>query len=264
MTAGEVAAAITAARGTLIAIVPDVPIELPGLTPFPLSSSHAVAGRTHRPRGLRLPRSSDPQIVVGDEGITFQAGVIQSTVPFARCVAALRFPDGSRSLASDDGFFVMVDPTLWKRGNEIVAAIDARVPDELVVRMEPALTERAEAVEQTADEKLKRRWAVSEELQLLPERLEPGEEIVTLAEAGKGMRAGLLAVTDRRVIFHARIWGDTWLEFPYDAIESVDGKEGLMDSTVTIVSRGEKTSFSSVTPKERATEIAREIEARLG
>jgi zinc protease len=264
LTAGEVAEAIDQARRTLIAIVPDVPLELPGLGGFPICAESSVDGRKFRPRGLRLRRGADPRLVVGDAGLTIEAGDMRSTVRYADCVAALRFPDGSRSILGADGFFVVIDPSLWKDGAEAVAAVDAAIPQELAVRMEPALTEQTESVEDTAAEKLTRRWAVSEELGELPGRLEPGEQIVTLAEAAKGMRTGLLVVTDRRVIFHARIWRDTWLEFPLDTIDSVEGKPGLMDSTVTIGCGAETVTFSGVTPKERAEEIANEIASRRG
>ena len=99
-------------------------------------------------------------------------------------------------LLSRDGFFVSIDPKDWKKGAEAVAAVDAAVPDELVVRMEPSLSERTDAVEDAASEKLSRRWVVSEELELLPDRLEESETIVTLCEAMKGI-SGRAARGDR-------------------------------------------------------------------
>jgi hypothetical protein len=50
-----------------------------------------------------------------------------------------------------------------------------------------------------ADEKLKRRWVVETELSLLPDVQD--EQPLTMAEASRGMRAGLLVVTDRRLLF---------------------------------------------------------------
>ena len=50
-------------------------------------------------------------------------------------------------------------------------------------------------------EKLKRRWVVSKELDSLPELLEDDERLLTFAEANRGLRAGLLVVTNRRVLW---------------------------------------------------------------
>lgn len=259
----EVARAIDEARRTLVAIVPEGVAELPGLAAYPVSSSVTVEGRRFRPPGLRLRRSdSEPTLVVGQTGVMFTLGDLRSTVAFDECAVALRYPDGSRTLLSESGFFVGVDPQAWKDGDEAVAAIDAAVPEELVVRMEPVLAERTDAIEQLATEKLNRRWVVAEELQLLPERLGHDEEVVTLCEAMKGLRAGLLVATNHRVIFFARIGGETWLEFPYDTITRVQGKESLIDSTVTLEARDEEITFRGIAPRERATDVAREIESR--
>jgi len=110
---------------------------------------------------------------------------------------------------------------------------------------------------------LTRRWVVDEELRLLPERLEYDEQVVTLCEAMKGLRAGLLVATTRRVIFFARIRGETWLEFDYETISRVEGKASLIDSTVTLEARGEEITFSGIAPRERAPELASAVEDRL-
>ena len=86
--------------------------------------------------------------------------------------------------------------------------------------------------------------------------------VETLCEAVKGLRAGLLVATDRRVIFFAKIRGETWLEFAYGEIESVSGKTGISDSSVTIEARGETFEFGGIAPKERTMEIVAAIEER--
>ncbi len=225
---------------------------------------HDRRGAPLSPAGLRLRSAAVPELVVGEEGVSVGVGGFRTAARFDQCVAALQYPDGSWTLLSRDGFFVVMEPGAWNKGAEAVAAVAAAVPTELVVRMEPALSERADAVEGVAAEKLDRRWVVSEELEQLPDRLEEGEKVVTLCEAMRGLRAGLLVATDRRVIFFARIRRETWLELSYDEIESASGKTGITDSTVTIQARGEKISFTGIAPKERAPEIAAEIEARRG
>ena len=263
LTSEDVAGSIAAARRTLLVIVPDVPVELAGVAEYPVYSPLRVEGRRFRPPGLRLRSGSAPELVVGADGASFTFGAFRAAARFDECAAALRYPDGSWTLLSRDGYFVVVDPSAWRKGAEAAAAVAAGVPEELVVRMEPALSERTDAVEDVAAEKLDRRWVVSEELQLLPDRLEQGERVVTLCEAMKGLRAGLLVATDRRVIFFAKIRRETWLELGYDEIESVSGKTGLTDSSVTIRVRGEELSFTGIAPKERTMEMVAEIEARL-
>ena len=264
LTSEDVARSLEEARKTLLVIVPDLPVELPGLSEYPNSSATVVEGRRFRPPGLRLRSGSLPELVVGDEGASVRVGDFRTASRFDECVALLRYPDGSRTLLSKDGFFVVVDPSLWRKGSEAVAAVDAALPAELVVRMDPSLSERTDTVEEAAAEKLSRRWVVSDELELLPDRLEEGESVVTLCEGVKGLRAGLLVATDRRVIFVAKIRGETWLEFAYGEIDSVAGKTGITDSSVTIEARGETYEFGGIAPKERTMEIVAEIEARRG
>ena len=265
LTAAEVAAAIEVARRSAIVIVPEAPAELSGLNDYPTSSPVAVTGRRFTGAGVRLRRRGwEPVLTVGEQGVTIAAEQWRTTVAFDQCVALLRYPDDTRTLLGEDGYFAHVDPRAWRRGMDAAAAIDAAVPEELVIRMEPALTAHSDAVERVAAEKLKRRWVVSEELELLPGRLEHGETILTLCEASKGMRAGLLAVTDRRLIFFARIRKETWLEFTFGEIDRIEGSEGILDSTVKIEARGEEITFSGIAPKERTLEVVGEVESRRG
>ena len=58
-------------------------------------------------------------------------------MPFDRCTVAIRYPDGSRTLITDDGFFAPIAPSDWKDGKDAVVAIDAAIPADRVVEMEP-------------------------------------------------------------------------------------------------------------------------------
>ena len=264
LTAAEVAAAIASARGSMIAIAPETVESLPGLNDYPVNSPGTIdSGRRFRTPGLRLRRSeSDPELVVGTEGVMMTYGRSRITVPFDRCTLAIRYPDGSRTLISEDGFFAPVAPSDWKDGKEAVAAIDAAIPTDRVIEMEPALAEEVSPVDAAAAT-LKRRWTVSEELEELPERLEPDESIVLMAEAGRGMRLGLLVVTTRRVIFFALIRKELWIELGYDEIESVSIHRSTFTQSITLVRTGEEVVFSDVRPSDRLPELQREIESRL-
>lgn len=138
LTSENVARSLEEARTTLLVIVPDSPVELPGLNEYPNSSATVVEGRRFRPPGLRLRSGSLPELVVGAEGASVSVGDFRTAARFDECVALLRHPDGTRTLLSEDGFFVVVDPSSWRKGSEAVAAVEAAVPAELVVRMDPS------------------------------------------------------------------------------------------------------------------------------
>ena len=264
LTAAEVAAAIASARGSMIAIVPETVESLPGLDDYPVNSPGTIdSGRRFRTPGLRLRRSeSDPELVVGTDGVMMTYGRSRITVPFDRCTVAIRYPDGSRTLITDDGFFAPVAPSDWKDGKDAVVAIDAAIPADRVVEMEPELAEEVSSVDAAAAT-LKRRWTVSEELEALPDRLEPDESVVLMSEAGRGMRLGLLVVTTQRVIFFALIRKELWIELGYDVIESVSIHRSTFTQSITLVRPGEEIVFSDVRPSDRLPELQREIESRL-
>jgi hypothetical protein len=263
LTAADVTTAIGSARSSLIAIVPETVESLPGLEDYPVTSSGMIAGRRFRTPGLRLRRSStDPELVVGAEGMMVTYGRSRITVPFDRCTLAIRYADGSRTLISDDGFFAPLAPSDWKDGKEAVAAVDAAIPAERVIEMEPERAEQVSSLDAAAAT-LKRRWTVSDELEQLPERLEPGETVVLMVEAARGMRLGLLAVTTRRVIFFALIRSETWIELGYDEIESVSIRRSPFHQSLTLVRDREGVVFSDVSPSDRLPELQHEIESRL-
>ncbi len=247
----DVATALREALGSLLVIAPPDTARPSRLSEYPLASTARIEGRAHSPVGLRIRRSGQPQLVVGVEGVMIQATPDRHvTARFDDCVVALRHPDGSRTLLTRDGFFVGVDPAVWRKGREAIRAIDAAVLPDLTVRMEPELTEKVDAVEEVAHESLKRRWLVDEELELLPERLEEGETPLAFLSATKGMRAGLLVATDRRLIFFARIFGEEWLEWPHRAITEVRRKRGLWGAEIRITFEGDDITFHELKKRD--------------
>lgn len=218
----DVATALRETLGTLLVIAPPETARPERLAAYPLQSTKTIQGRTHRPRGLGFRPSRLPQLIVGPDGVMLRADPERHvTARFDECVVALRYPDGSRTLLTRDGFFTGVDPSFWRHGRQAVRAIDEALPSALIVRMEPDLTEKVDAVEDVARESLKHRWLVGEELELLPERLEDGETPLAFLSASKGVRAGLVVATDRRLVFFARIFGEEWLEWPYGLVRDV-------------------------------------------
>jgi zinc protease len=169
------------------------------LNPYPFDSKTRAEGRRYRLSGLRAPR--DISLVLGDEAVTLISGQDQVTVPFSECVALLTWADERRCLWGRDGFRIDIDPADWRKGRELVQSIDARVAEEVRVPMDRELLERTTIVERAADGRVKRGFMTSNELDALPEHLERGEQIVRITRASLGWRAGVLVVTNRRLLF---------------------------------------------------------------
>jgi hypothetical protein len=235
LSSEDVARALREALDTLLVIAPPDTERPERLEPYPLESRSLLTGRVHHARGFGLRRSRLPQLVVGADGVVVRPSEERHvTARFEDCVVALRTPDGSRTLLTRDGFFVTIDPSLWRHGREVTRAIDEALPEAVTVRMDPGQTVRLEAVEEVAHASLKRRWLVSEELELLPDRLEEGELPIRFLSATKGIRAGLLAATDRRIVFLARIFGEEWLEWPYDRVRGLRRSRGFWGAKLRI------------------------------
>ena len=240
----EIAAALAGTIETLLVIAPPTTARPEQLAEYPLSSTARVSGRVFTSREYRVRRSRLPQLVLGDEGVMIEVAENRRvTARFDECVAVLRYPDTSRTLLTNDGFFVGIEPSHWRDGRAAIRAIDAALPAELTVRMEPELTERVDAVQELADASLKRGFAVDDELELLPERLEDGERPLAFLSTTKGFRAGLLIATNRRLIFFARFFGEDWLEWPYDTIQDVRIDPGRLGSTLRVAAGGNVVSF---------------------
>lgn len=261
VTPDEVTSVVAAAADTLLAVCPPDVTELPGLHAYPVDAPRRVEGRRFRPSSWRGRRRVE--LVVGEDGVTIESTEgRRTTARFDDCAVMLREPDGARTLVSDDGFFVHVDPTIWSKGAEAVAAIDARVDDGRVVARDPEHDARAGAVEAVARRCLKRRWVVSDELELLPERLAGDEELLAVAEATLGWKSGLLALTDRRLLFLYVLFKETAVEVPLAAVRSVD-RRGVVQARL-VVAAGEEHEFADIVPRRMADEIGALVAERIG
>ena len=239
-SAAAVAEATKRLVETALLVMPEAAGEMPArYNPYPARPRSALNGRRHKLRGFNIARSSRAlSLVAGDEGVAIEDGEGPvSRVRFDDCVALLRWPRGERALWSPDGFYVHVDPDDWRGGDDVVRLIDDRVARELVVPMERDVADRISAVDAAASASVKRGWSNDEELEALPDHLDEGEVILALAEARKGVRAGVLAVTDRRVLF--LFLDKLVVAIRRAAIDSVDHGEGSMvQSNLLEISHG--------------------------
>jgi zinc protease len=268
LTREGIAEALAAALGSLILTTPEGTGDVvEGLNPYPLWSRQRVDGRGHRLRGLNLARDlRKVRLIAGREGITIITPADEAlTVPFAECVAVKRWTDGTRGLWSEDGFYVEVTPTDWRNGEDVVRLIDESVPASLVVPLERELEERAASVETAALKRVKRGWMTSQELDRLPAVLDEGERVTAVAKATRGWRAGVVAVTDRRVVF---LYLDSVLiDVPFAAIKTLESDDGTRwtDNSLTITTAEDRHELTDISPKEQLDDLFRTIEqARRG
>ena len=77
-------------------------------------------------------------MIVGPEGVSWQNAEGRSlTVRFDDCVGVLAGSNGVRVLWGRDGFSVRVVPADWRGGPDAVARIDAAIPANLVLPLDP-------------------------------------------------------------------------------------------------------------------------------
>ena len=249
VTADEVVAAATDLAGRMLLLCPEgaAPEDLlPVIDPY---GGEPVDGRRHKRRVA--PRNmTAADLVVGDDGVSLLRDGDAVTVRYEECAAAVREIGGAVSLIGTGGQYVTVDPGDVRDGDEAVEAVLRRVDPEVVV----ALDERSRRVEETPGRGLRAAW-VGDAPQLLAPLLARDEQVRHVAEATQGLRGGALAVTDRRILFVARLLSEHREEIPLTAITglrvrknplyaalSIDHARGTSKFTFLTVSRLKETS----------------------
>jgi hypothetical protein len=265
LTPATVAEAFAEATSSLLLIEPpglDPPAAVLKLEPYPLAPTADVRGRTYSLKGLALRQTKNrPRIVAGEDGIALKGEGPGTTVRFDECTASLRWPDGSRGLWSADGFYLEFDPKHWRRGNELVDLVDNLVPQEAIVSMDAEREYEVNAAVRTIDESLKRRWVNRQELDLLPTLLEHDEELVALANASRRWRMGVVAATDRRLLF--MYVDEVRLTLQYEEISEVSIRRRVFEKTLRVKSGPTTHVFTDIRPEGREEDLRAAIHARL-
>jgi hypothetical protein len=108
--------------------------------------------------------------------------------------------------------------------------------------------------------KLNTRFMVRKELKKLPEMLHEGEEVLNLAQGRYEGNEGLIAVTDRRILFvDEGLVRSQREDFPYGRVSSVQSSKGMLSGKLTIFASGNKAQIDNIMPKEQAESIAEHI-----
>ena len=99
-----------------------------------------------------------------------------------------------------------------------------------------------------AAERLSSAFGSKREIAKLPEFLWEGETVEMLAAGSYGGGLGLLAMTDRRLIFLKHGFMSQKLEdFPYANISSVQWQGGMVQGTLTVYASGNKAEIKNIT-----------------
>ena len=268
LTAEDVAAALRESLPTMLTVFPPRTPPVRGLAfyEFPVDRS-VVTGTAYGPKGMS-GWGDKTRVVVGVGGVSHVDGASGQTVTIRResTGALLSFGVGRFTVVGSSGTEIDIDTSTLKDGDELAAYLRHQYAD-LLVPLEDR--DGREAVEELAAEKLKSRRTVGPEVDLLPAILAPGESIVTLGQCTRGLKTGLLVVTDRRAFFvydGMTKRGKEFIDLPLHEIEAVESSKGIPaveGANVRIRARGEWLKFGDVTPRERAAELAEEIRARM-
>ena len=161
---------------------------------------------------------------------------------------------GERTLLSHDGLFINLDADDWVDGAAALHEIDARITTDRIVDMDPEVGRR-DRVARLSDATFRRTWLLSEELERLPDLLEDDEELLLLAQATRGWRLGLLALTDRKLHF---LYG-TGTSHSFTADRGSVSVRKVTGSTLQLDHAGETISLVDISPSGKAAELAEEL-----
>jgi hypothetical protein len=209
------------------------------------------------------PVESRSHLTVGTSALRYKAGSGEAlTIRFEDCAAAVEGQCDSLNLVSRSGTTLLLCPDHFEDGAPAFEAIRKRLPDEIFVTMDEAGLK----VDRVAREKLasERGSPLERDLDALATLLSPDEVLVNVAEARRTRYRGLLATTDRRLLFVFNGSSETDLrDIPFDDIRILKVK-GIRDKRLCVTIEGEYLEFSEVLPRERLGEIRDQLKEAGG
>ncbi|SBT89390.1 Short C-terminal domain-containing protein [Streptomyces sp. DI166] len=114
-----------------------------------------------------------------------------------------------------------------------------------------------------AAEQLQSTLGSKREIQRLPEVLWEGETVQMLATGVYGKGNGLVAMTNKRLIFLKHgVMSQQLEDFPYGRISSVQWSGGMLMGTLTVFASGNKAEIKQM-PKDAGKALADALRARL-
>ncbi|WP_076264133.1 hypothetical protein [Intrasporangium flavum] len=132
VTPAEVAHVVAEFRSSLVLSLPwgaEVPA---GTGALRAGTTGVLEGATCHPHG-----SGAAYLWLSDRAVQFVGNGMLSTVYFDDLAGVVTYPDGARQLTGRDGWSVLVEPNLYRRGRAVVAAIDRSVSADLLLPQAP-------------------------------------------------------------------------------------------------------------------------------
>ncbi len=115
-------------------------------------------------------------------------------------------------------------------------------------------------VQAAVDAQFERKWVVEPSLEHLWPRLAFDEELRVLAEVSRGVRAGVLAVTDRRVLLVTTVLGEQVATWPRSAIRRASGRDVALFAWLKLELAGGEEVKLAIGPRGRLREVLAELD----
>jgi zinc protease len=242
----------TALSNAVVRVPRDTPAPRDNLAPLDRPPAEIDAPRFKHKALLQGPT----ELSIGEAGIRWARDGEVVAIPADEVAAVIEGSADEFVVVAIDGSWIEVKPDALRDGDAAAEAIRRLSPAPLI----PSDDKRPGRVKQLADEKLKRRWVVETELSLLPEVLQQDEQPLTMAEASRGMRAGLLVVTDRRLLFlFSGLRKEEFLQFRRPDVSEVRIKRKFLEKALWVRVEEDEFEFTDIKPKEREREIVAEL-----
>lgn len=257
LTRDGVAAALHELMPTAILAAPTGDAVPEGFAPFPAAPPQPLKGQRYMRRGRRvrdLPKPS--RVIASPEGITLLPKNRDpgATIMFNEVAAVLELGPGRMTVVGLSGDGIQLDTNVLLKGRDLEGRLRHAIAASLFVDVQE---EQGGSLIDLSRSKLGYRSVVANEVAALPGYLQRGERVLTLAVAVRKKR-GLLALTDRRILFLAKPGSSKplFVEIPLQEVTKV--RRGLMDFIERCVKvRTTRTGyrFAGVEPRERADEF---------
>ena len=258
LTSAGVAQALAEALTTMLVLAPtNVPTSGPRKLPkYSPDDTDPIPGRRYRPWG----EAERAELVVGEEGLSY----IRANPPdvmswrFEDCVAGIRQLSGALTVIGREGSWITMHPRRYDQGDSALRDIEQGIGEERIVPLGNLARELEPVVQRDLGDRIGR---FSAEVDSLPDVLAASEELRSVAGASRNEKLGLLAVTDRRLLF--LFWGAEERDFfeqPLEAISNV-AQKGLRTKRLVVTHGDETTEFEALQPGGRLKEIVDALEA---
>jgi hypothetical protein len=256
LTGDAVAAALGGGLASLLVLTPSrTPMtRRRQLAEFAPQNRNPVSGRRYPVSTEWQEWREKSELVVGSTGFSYVRTDPSEVCSwnFPDCIAAIRLLSGALTVVGRDGSFVTLYPHRYRSGDEAVGAIERALGDDLFVPLTGREQELAPIVRRDLEARLGR---VAREVDALPDVLGTTEDLRRVAEVRRGHQVGLVAVTDRRLLFlFLGTYENELFEKPLDEISEACVK-GLLTKRLVVSHGAETTEFHDVEPAARISEL---------